>query len=154
MTLNASRVKELFEYSEGRLVRKVSRGNTKTGATLNTKSSKGYIRVLVDGRRYTEHQLVWVYFNDYLPDVIDHINGIKTDNRIENLRAVTVQQNCANTIFPKKNNSLGILGVCKVPSGKYRAQRTFLGRKYWSRLCNTVEEATVEYQKLKAMHGY
>ena len=83
MSLSANRVKELFKYVDGRLVRKVSRGNTKYGSFLNTKSTKGYIRVLVDGRRYTEHQLVWIYFHDYLPKVIDHINGIKTDNRIE-----------------------------------------------------------------------
>lgn len=154
MSLSANRVKELFKYVDGRLVRKVSRGNTKYGSFLNTKSTKGYIRVLVDGRRYTEHQLVWIYFHDYLPKVIDHINGIKTDNRIENLREVTNQQNCANTIFPKKNNSLGVLGVCRLPSGKYRAQRTFLGVKYWSPLCSTIEEAVSEYQKLKAMHEH
>lgn len=45
---------------------------------------------------YSEHQLVWVYFHGYMPKQIDHINRIRNDNRIENLREVTASQNQMN----------------------------------------------------------
>ncbi len=44
-----------------------------------------------------QHQFIWYWVNKEVVDVIDHINGIKTDNRISNLRSVTCQQNMFNT---------------------------------------------------------
>ena len=148
-----SKFHSLFTYVNGKLYRKESRGNRKAGAVVDCSSYKGYVRVLVDSKRYFVHHVVWCMFYGKLPSLIDHINGDKQDNRIENLREVSNQENCANTVKPKKNNKLGVLGVVCLPSGKYRAQRTVKGVKYWSPLCTSIELASIEYNKLKNIYG-
>lgn len=42
------------------------------------------------------HRVVWYLHHGYWPENIDHINGIRTDNRICNLREVTHEENCQN----------------------------------------------------------
>ena len=60
--------------------------------------SNGYNQVMFNGKPIYEHRLVWESVNGPIPDgmQIDHINRIRDDNRIENLRLVTCQQNHFN----------------------------------------------------------
>jgi hypothetical protein len=71
------------------------------GKEIKNKSNKGYqqIRVKVDGKNYgiKSHQFAYYWVHKKLANIIDHINGDKLDNRIENLRSVTNQQNTFNT---------------------------------------------------------
>ena len=95
--MSYERICELFEYDEvnGGVVRIDGKGR------WHPKPDKdGYIGygVLEDSSKYKEHRLVYMLHN---PDMdqslqIDHINNIKSDNRIDNLRAVTNQQNQFN----------------------------------------------------------
>ena len=71
----------------------------------------GYIRVNFHGVRYREHQLVWVWNRGYLPENdIDHINGVRKDNRLHNLREVSRQCNLRNCGL-KASNTSGVKGV-------------------------------------------
>ena len=73
---------------------------------------RGYLRLMVDGKLYLCHRLAWLYVHgDWPTETIDHINGIKSDNRIKNLRAVSHMENCQNRPL-RKDNSSGISGVC------------------------------------------
>jgi len=96
--ITQERVRELFEYRDGELYWKQARKGcgVKTGEQAGYVTSSGYKRVIVDGRYYKSHRLIWLYFNDYLPPMLDHINGKKSDNRIENLRAASNRENQRN----------------------------------------------------------
>lgn len=99
---------QLFEYKDGNLYWKVDRfkGVNKTthnksidqpaGSSDKKNSDKAYMRICIDQKRYFTHRLVFLYHHGYTPKYIDHINGNRKDNRIENLRPATRQQNMWN----------------------------------------------------------
>ena len=128
--LTQSRLKELFSYKDGDLVWKVRKANRlKIGDVAGTDTPSGYRVLALDGKIYYAHHLVWMWHNGYMPDEIDHINGIRDDNRIENLRECTRSQNSANA--PKRKSYDG-----KITSSKYKGV-------YWYK----------RYQKWKAQIG-
>ena len=93
------RLNELFEYRDGKLYNKTNRANNaKKGAESGGKTTDGYRAVKVNGKKHQTHRLIWIMHNGDIPEglYIDHKNGIKTDNRIENLRVVNHQQNHFN----------------------------------------------------------
>jgi hypothetical protein len=66
------------------------------GRLLGSKTWSGYLRTVVKRREYKLHRLVWLWVHgEHVPEnmTIDHINGVKTDNRISNLRVVTQLRN-------------------------------------------------------------
>lgn len=84
---------------------------TKIGSVAGYQMTKGYWMIGVKGTYYVAHRLAWLYVNGKWPaDQIDHINGVKSDNRIVNLRQATNSQNHANA--PKRShNTSGVKGV-------------------------------------------
>lgn len=78
----------------------------KNGKRAGSNLYNGYRRVKLQGVEYKEHRLIWVLFFDKQPkQLIDHINGIKDDNRIENLREASVSQNTCNSKLSVRNNT-------------------------------------------------
>ena len=75
-----------------------------------TEMNEGYLRGKVGGTAYRAHRVAWKMFYGVEPGEIDHINGIRDDNRIANLRTVSRQENQRNRRRPK-NNTSGITGV-------------------------------------------
>ena len=92
MELTQARLHELFEYREdGSLVRRT------TGKNAACKLGKHrYLRVVVDNKAVALHRVIYLYHHGVLPNVIDHADNDRTNNRIENLRAASQQQNCLN----------------------------------------------------------
>ncbi len=71
----------------------------------------GYLRIGIDGRRYKAHRLAWLFVHGVWPaGEIDHINRVKHDNRISNLRDATVGENRQN-ITARRTNTSGAKGV-------------------------------------------
>lgn len=79
-----------WRHKHGRACSKPHAGAMSTG---------GYIRISVGHSLYAAHRLAWIYVNGAIPPglLIDHINRIRTDNRISNLRLATMEQNLANS---------------------------------------------------------
>lgn len=78
---------------------------------LSGVNSKGYMTAKVLGKAYPLHQIAWYMHYGSMPErpmEIDHINRIKTDNRICNLRATTKRMNNKNKNFKPKHGELGI----------------------------------------------
>ena len=73
-------------------------------------SKAGYLSVRILGVKYWAHRIIWLWCNGEMPNHIDHINGNPSDNRIENLRSVTLGENNKNQAI-QINNTSGITGV-------------------------------------------
>jgi len=116
-------LKELFEYKEdGHFYWKIKKSKKiNIGKIAGCLNYRGYREIRLNGKLYREHRLIWFYHNGVLPiNGIDHINAIKDDNRIENLREATQSQNNANN--------------CKMQgsSSKYKGVSFFKRDKKWS----------------------
>ena len=69
-------------------------------------SGEGYRKIRIFGREYLAHRLAWFYIHGKWPhEYIDHINSVRDDNRISNLREATKAQNAANTGVRSDNES-------------------------------------------------
>lgn len=69
-----------------------------TGRRVGYYNEKGYVGVGVGGKNYKAHRLAWLYMTGEPPPLyIDHINGVRDDNRWCNLRSATMSQNCFNS---------------------------------------------------------
>ena len=153
------RIREVLRYdpSTGDLYWKMRlnpRGAVGSMAGKNSISGpagNGYRIISVDRVRYRAHHLVWVYFHGVWPTgVVDHINGNPLDNRIENLRDVTQQQNTWNMHRAMRNNKSGVLGVDWVPKRKkWRAQIRRNNKKECLGFFDSVEAAGQAYQRAK-----
>ena len=107
------RLKELLDYDSntGMFRRKASRGGRLKGTIAGTEHGNGYWKIRIDGRTYFAHRLVWLYITGKWPkNQIDHIDHCRYNNRFENLRAVTHQENGKNQKLRTTNTS-GAMGV-------------------------------------------
>lgn len=131
--------------------RKVSAGNTKAGSIVGSQDKKGYLKALVLGQYVKLHRLAWFYVYGIWPDQLDHINQIKTDNRLVNLREVDTSTNCVNQTGARKNNQSGYQGVHLIQkTGRYRACCSVQGVKHHIGVFATAEEAHEAYKAFKA----
>lgn len=129
--------------------------NTRFGGKVVTrKDNKGYLRAHYLNKDLKVHKICWYLFYGEWPSLqIDHINGNKSDNRINNLRLATNQENCSNR-FGNKNNKLNVLGVHQLKSGNYRVNIYHKGIKYDLGVFNLLEDAKKAYsEKSKELRG-
>ena len=105
---------DLLEYSNGLLLWKVDRGSQKCKGKVAGSDHDGYVRLRVSGYggRMFAHNIIWNMFNGDIPlDMyVDHIDGNRSNNKIENLRLATRSDNLKNQKI-HSNNSSGIKNV-------------------------------------------
>jgi len=125
------------------------------GFAGNFDKSRGYIRLRIKRKLYSAHRLAWLYFYCHYPkNQIDHINGIRTDNRIENLRDVTHQENHRNEKLRSTNKS-GRVGVflCKERS-KWLASITVDGKQISLGYFKELEDAIASREKAEEKYMF
>lgn len=112
--ISFEKLNTLFEYlsETGQLRRKVTVSpNAMVGSIAGVVDSNGYVKVGVENKVYPAHIIVWTLVKGSWPTaIIDHINGVKSDNREENLREASTVTNAYNQVKPKNNKS-GYRGV-------------------------------------------
>ena len=126
---------------------------SKVGEKAGSLHNKGYWRIRVNGKGYLAHRLVWFFEHGEFPSsFIDHINGDRLDNRIENLRLADYELNAQNKREPHRNNKSGFLGVswsesskCWKASIRHKDKRTHLG------MFASKEEAGAAYVEAKRL---
>jgi hypothetical protein len=122
---------ELFEYRDGMLLWKSQAANkrAKIGEMIGSVNHHGYVQAYVGGKIYSEHRLVFLMHHGFLPQYIDHRDGDRMNNRIENLREATHAENQHNRRKNLKNTS-GHKGVyLNKKTGKWYAV-ICVNRKY------------------------
>lgn len=129
--LTAERLRELLNYDPetGVFTWRVRTSNSvKVGQQAGSDMS-GYLSIRLLGGRHKAHRLALLYMYGAPPEgVVDHINGVTRDNRIENLRVVTKSGNAANQRRARADNTCGFLGVHKARGAGWKSQIMVNGR--------------------------
>lgn len=152
--VTAERLRELLHYdpSTGLFTRRVSLSNDgKPGDPAGSVPNKvtGYVAVSVDGRLYYAHRLAWLYVHGVWPQNIDHRNGNRADNKLDNLRECSKSENAQNQ-KRKTNNRSGFVGVhFDSVTGRWRASIRISGKTTKLGRFDTREEAAAAYAEAK-----
>ena len=140
-------VEEYLDYKEGSLWWKKNRSTAKAGQRFGT-PNEGYRQGSVQGKIYKEHHIIWFIHYGYVPLYLDHINGVRDDNRIENLREADDQTNSYNKPKTKLNKS-GYKGVSWHKASKgWIAQIQNCGKKEHIGCFQSKEEAAQAYNEV------
>lgn len=109
----------LFEYRDGQLYWRIkpSRRDPIGMVAGSQDRSRGYVAVTRNRKHYYAHQIVFLMHHGVIPLEVDHINGDKSDNRVENLRVCTRAQNMHNRPA-QRNNKSGARNVSWSPARK------------------------------------
>lgn len=151
--LTVERVRELLDYDPetGLLTWRCQRGPRIAGDHAGGICPLGYIQIMVDGHNYRAHRLAWLLTHGTWPTkFIDHLNGIRDDNRLENLRDAPRFINQQNMRSARSDNSTGVLGVSWDSRAKnFRAQIRVSGKHTYIGGYSTPEEAHQAYLEAK-----
>ena len=149
-----NRIKELFDYEDGKLLWKVRTSNrVSLGDTAGTMTSNNYYMVRYDGLHRMLHRVIWDYFNDSCEGfIVDHTDGDSVNNRIENLRLANYSTNAFNS-KSHEDSAVPYKGVSK-HKDQFRAQISVNGSRVHLGLFDTAEKASEAYRnKAKGLHG-
>lgn len=151
--LTAEYLRELLSYDPdtGTFVWRVSCQGTKAGDVAGTPGSEGRRHITIGYSRFKAHRLAWLYvYGSWPKQLIDHINGDPTDNRICNLREASVSENQGNQRAAHTNNETGLLGAHKKHGrNNFRARITVGGKELHLGNFATAELAHAAYLSAK-----
>lgn len=130
-------------------------GPMKPGDTPGASKTHGYRTIGFRYKTYPEHHLAWFFVYGVIPQLtIDHINGIRDDNRIENLREVSFAENCRNR-RRMKNNTSGVQGVSFSPRHQmWKVSIRANGRDVFLGYYRTIDEASIARRAAERALGY
>lgn len=147
--LTAERVREILAYDPEVgvftwRVRPSRNSRLKAGDVAGMDTGRGYLRIGIGYRLFPVHRLAWLYVHGMWPtNQIDHINGVKADNRITNLRDIDSFGNCQN-VGPTSRNTSGYRGVSLV-QGRWRAMLKSKNKQHYLGMFSDIKDAARAY---------
>ena len=130
--LTQKEIHNLFEYVDGKLYWKIDNRSRKVkGEVAGWKNNLDYHKVCINSKQYAIHQLIWILHKGQIPNgkIIDHVDGNPYNNKIENLRIASLQENQYNCKL-RKDNTSGIKGVSwDKRTSKWKVQLMIYGKK-------------------------
>lgn len=145
-TLTIDRLHELLKYepATGLFTWAISRKKVSAGSIAGTKNGQGYIQICIDGRIYGAHRIALFYTTGVMPSAdVDHMNGVRDDNRYTNLREASRSANLQNQ---RASKGSGLLGTSFVKSTNRWHARIYVNGKTISLGCYpTSAEAHQQY---------
>lgn len=156
MNLTHQQIKALFDYDPltGVVTRnKLVNHDKRAKQVVGDLNSAGYLSVWITPKRYQLHRVIWMWVHGVWPTKpIDHLNHVRTDNRLSNLREASQLENTHNRTKSKRNWS-GFIGVYwYARKHKWHAQITANRKRYHLGYFNTPELASAAYQAAKRIH--
>ena len=138
-----------YDGGTGRFIFKEGQ-KARLGTEAGTLSSKGYVYLTIsrEGRRtkLQAHRLAWFLCHGYIPNVIDHVNGNPSDNRIDNLNDVTAKE---NVIRGLKSSGFKNVGVRRV-GDRWLARTTVGGVRQYLGYHGSEHEAVQAIKQISA----
>ncbi len=158
MSITANELNSLLDYNNetGLLTWKI-RPNKRifAGTIAGNKDGYGYITITIKGKSYLAHRLIWIMVYGSLDNnlIIDHINHIRDDNRLVNLRAITKADNARNRT--KQDSNLQETGIwyCKRRK-RYVAEITYNGKKVYQKTFKDIDTAIKERKEKSIELGF
>ena len=143
-------IQELFKYENGNLYWNIKRRGAPKNKSIGSKAKTGYLSCMIDGKSYLVHRIVFFYFYGYFPINVDHINGKRDDNRIENLRAVNKSENQQNIRKAFTSSTSQLLGAFYSKKHKNWFSRICVnGKRKWLGNFKTPNDAHQAYLNAK-----
>lgn len=153
--IDIEHAKSILDYNPetGIFTKSVDSGKFKKGDIVGYKNNRGYVFICLGRTKLRAHRLAWAMHYGRIPlDEVDHINGIKFDNRIINLRECSSSQNKANVGLHYTNNS-GFKGVSwRKANSKWKAQIQKNKKTIYLGCYENIEDAAKAYQEASKIH--
>lgn len=151
MLVTSEQLRACLEYhpDSGLFTRHFDSGTAKAGDTAGWKEKHGYTKISVLGRKYYAHRLAWLYMTGEWPVGVDHINGVRDDNRWCNLREADQSLNMHNARKRTGTTSKHV-GVNRHSDGRhFVAEITVGGKRHYLGCFKSEEDAAAARAKAK-----
>ncbi len=146
---------EIFYYQDGNLIYKKKRWKGNAGQIAGSLDGKGYLRIRINWVRYSIHRLIWLYHYGKFPKkLLDHIDGNRLNNKIENLREASYYENNINCV-KQSNNTSGYKNITwNKEKQKWQVKCNSYGKKYHAGYFVNLNDAIEAAVKLREkVHG-
>ena len=146
---------KVFHYDEhtGELTHKLDTRRSQKGSVATYPHNEGYLQMTIGGQEYLAHRVIWFMQTGQWPTQVDHENHDRADNRWCNLRDVKHRTNQLNMSL-RRNNSTGVNGVRKLPSGRFNAYIMVQRKQIPLGTYDTLEEAASVRKQADQLYGF
>lgn len=136
------------------LVKRTNNSFANVGDLAGSLDENGYIRLTFDGKKHRAHRLAFVFMGQELPEQVDHVNGVRSDNRWVNLKESNPLQNAKNA-KRRSNSKTAITGVTfSKKHNKWKARVNHKGETLYLGLFANLDDAIIARENANIKYGY